>query len=139
VRSGSQLFQLDYSLPVTDVSFSPVAGHFASVNESGMQVWDPESAEEVWRIRHPNCETVHFSPDGKSLLTRCRSKVLLFDAETGEELIDVKAPRFVVSASFGLGGRTLVGTWRDSNAACIWDASTGEEKTRLRFPKRRQA
>ncbi len=88
-------------------------------------------AIKIWRAADGQLErtlsgqiSVSFSPDGKRLAGARDRSVVVWDADTGEELRTLAGPADpVLKVRFAAGGRQVVGfTHRQ---ATIWDADTG--------------
>jgi WD40 repeat protein/serine/threonine protein kinase len=77
-------------------------------------------------LKHDSWVTsAQFSPDGKRILTASYDGTArVWDARTGERLIEVKHDRELSSAEFSFDGKRIVTASRDSTAR-VWDAETG--------------
>ena len=76
--------------------------------------------------------TAAFSPDGKRLVTASRDKTArVWDASTGQELVQLRHDNAVYSAAFSPDGRRIVTASAD-NTARVWKTSSGEPGIVLR-------
>jgi WD40 repeat protein/serine/threonine protein kinase len=94
------------------------------------------AAESRTLVGHPyEVHTARFSPDGKRVLTttgRGDMTARIWDAETGKELLVLKAPRAIQSAVFSPDGKlVLTGAYLDATPR-VWDAATGHEIANLK-------
>jgi WD40 repeat protein len=130
--SGTQLQEMHLNRIFESYAFYPVGYRLAGAGKDGVHVWNLENREEILWIRKPSCSSLRVSPNGKSLLTLVLGDIFMFDAEMGNKLARIDAPDSVGSAAFSSEAGVVVGTC--VHEVCIWDAGTGEEKARLRFP-----
>ena len=96
------------------------AGGEAAGNSDWMNL--QSEGAQVW--------TVHFAPDGRSLLTVGGDDARLWDLESGTQQISFRQHSSVTAANFSPDGKLVVtGSW--DNAAKIWDVASGQAKQRL--------
>jgi WD40 repeat protein len=129
----------------------PLAGagqveeHAVVVGE--VKVWDAETGQEVFTVEAPALagyqhRTVAYSPDGKRLThVSCSdenaksSTMIVWDAQTGQELLTQKTDGQITSVAFSPDGKRLAtgAGWGSVTGALIdravrvWDAETGQE------------
>ena len=119
-----------------DIDFSKDGRTLVSVNsDENVQLWDPHTVEQLKTIKqNRKLKFVQYSPDGR--IFACsedygKATVLLFDANTGELLHDLKMPghaEWVTGFQFSPNGQTLA--VRTCDEIYFWDMNTGElEKT----------
>ena len=119
-----------------DIDFSKDGRTLVSVNsDENIRLWDLHTGEQLKTIiQDRDFEFVLYSPDGR--IFACsedygKATVLLFDANTGELLHDLKMPRhaeWVTGFQFSPNGQTLA--VRTCDEIYFWDVNTGElEKT----------
>jgi RNA polymerase sigma factor (sigma-70 family) len=77
---------------------------------------------------------VVFSPDGKKLATlggnSSARPLVIWDAQTGRQLLELAVPGSVLAAAFGPDGKTVVALAR-SQGALRWDIATGKQISRI--------
>jgi WD40 repeat protein len=94
-------------------------------------VWDGESGQELHSIKRAG-SFVTFSPDGKRLASASGVDdyaVKVWDAQTGKELVDVKAGHagmLVNCVAFSPDGKRLASAGGDRTVR-IWNSETGQE------------
>jgi WD40 repeat protein/tRNA A-37 threonylcarbamoyl transferase component Bud32 len=135
VSSGELIGNLG-TLPglVSNMAFSPDGRRVAaaanySVWTGRVKVWDTQTGQEVFSIRHPDSiYTVAFSPDSKRLAGACLDRtVRVWDAQTGRVLQTLWGhTNRVIAVVFSPDG-TLLASASDDQTARVWDAATGQE------------
>ncbi len=114
VKTGKELATLKGEWGAArSVVFSPNGKLLASGHGNGVvKLWDVASRKESvplrWRGNLADCNSVAFSPDGKSLAAACDTKVRWWDVSTGNELLALEGhTRQVVSVAFSPDGNLL--------------------------------
>ncbi len=118
------------------IDFSKDGRTLVSVNsDENIRLWNPHTGEQLKTIKQDRkLEVVQYSPDGR--IFACsedygEATVLLFDADTGELLHDLKMPghaEWVTGFLFSPDGQTLA--VKTCDEIYFWDVNTGElEKT----------
>lgn len=119
-----------------NIDFSKDAKTLVSVNsDETVRLWNPHTGEQLKTVKQDrDLEKVQYSPDGRIFAcSECygEATVLLFDADTGELLHDLKMPGHADSVTdflFSPDGQTLAVKTQDE--IHFWDVNTGElEKT----------
>jgi WD40 repeat protein len=137
--------------PVQSVAFSPDGKRLASgsgnlasgpaLPEGELQVWDAQTGQQLLGIKghREGVRSVAFSPDGKRIASasggseweankekRRWGEVKVWDAQTRQQLLDLKGHTFIVSSvAFSPDGtRIASGSW--DGTVKVWDAQTGQ-------------
>jgi WD40 repeat protein/serine/threonine protein kinase len=81
-------------------------------------------------MRHADrVETIHFSPDGRQVLSASRDRTAkIWDADSGKTIAVLEHAGHVSSAEYDANGARVV-TASEDGSARIWDAKTGEPRT----------
>ena len=119
-----------------DIDFSKDGRTLVSVNsDENIRLWNLHTGEQLKTIKqNRKIEFVQYSPDGR--IIACsedygEATVLLFDADIGELLHDLKMPghaEWVTGFQFSPNGQTLA--VRTCDEIYFWDVNTGKlEKT----------
>jgi WD40 repeat protein/serine/threonine protein kinase len=114
------------------VALSPNGKRLATAelgpDDFGVTVWDALSSKKLFTLKVDTIVMtgLAFSPDGKRLAFGSgpgngEAKAIVWDAQTGEELITIKGAGG--SVAFGPDGKTLVST---EGGVRVWDAQTGK-------------
>ena len=118
------------------IDFSKDGRTLVSVNsDENVRLWNPHTGEQLKTIKqNRQLGVVQYSPDGRIFAcSECygEATVLLFDADTGELLHDLKMPGhadWVTGFLFSPDGQTL--TVKTQDEIYFWDVNSGElEKT----------
>ncbi len=128
--------------------FSPDGKTFAApAPESDMiQLYHTDTGHPKFLlIGHKRGATsILFSPDGNSIVSNSYGETLLWDAKTGQLIVRIDRPEnYNFSFMFSPNGKILVGfakPWgqeKVDNAIWVWDAKTGQHKTKLEGHKGR--
>ena len=118
------------------IDFSKDGGTLVSVNsDKNVRLWNPHTGEQLQTIKQDReFDAVQYSPGGR--IFACsedygKATVLLFDADTGELLHDLKMSghaEWVTGFRFSPDGQTLA--VKTCDEIYFWDVNTGElEKT----------
>ncbi|NQV25899.1 MAG: SUMF1/EgtB/PvdO family nonheme iron enzyme [Rhodopirellula sp.] len=103
-------------------------------SDDGIRVWNIDSGELVVLLNREfgNIHQVHFSPDGKYLVSASNNGLHLWNVASAQ-LIGTFGGHtdWVTSAAFSNDGRRVVSTGRWDHTARIWDARSGRELTRF--------
>ena len=119
------------------LAFSPDGKHIITGSEQHARIWNAETGDELLSVAHKSMLgsmlCVAFSPDGQRFATGVEDGLVkVWDAETAEELCNLKGHvQPVVSLAFSPDGRRLAtGSW--DNTARLWDAESGAEVLTLK-------
>jgi hypothetical protein len=140
--SGGELLTVKHNNFVRGVAFSPDSTRFATVStDRTSRVWDAATGKELLTVRHTKITSIKyslaanlwvygvtFSPDGTrfSVWSSGNNAARVWDATTGEELLDVRHNRPVTGVAFSPDG-TRIATASVDKTARVWDAATGQE------------
>ena len=142
VESGRELkhFQITSGY-VAAVAFSPGKKQFLTVSARQMgllilsdrvRLWDCATGLEIISIGE-RADDIHFSPDGKRILT-VGETVGLWDSTTGRKLLEfpkfdnlVRGPASYMAVNFSRDSQRLAEIIRGGDQAKVWDALTGKE------------
>jgi RNA polymerase sigma factor (sigma-70 family) len=112
------------------VAMSPDGKMVASAGDKSAAIWDTRADRPTLALVGQKGEvtTVHFSPDGKVLLTTSSdASVQLWDVATGKELRRlVGGKEGVGAAAFSPDGR-LIAVGDDGGRVRLWEMTTGKE------------
>lgn len=116
--------------------------HVKKENEpirGSVKLWDVDQRKVLATLRDSagDCdygvEGVAFSPDGKTLASRCRGEVKLWDVATRKEKALLKGdPKLRGFLAFSPDGKTIASASDDGKTAILWDLSTVKEKASLK-------
>ncbi len=140
---GSHAFQLEGTLGVASLSFSPDGRRLVTAAVSWMipgrpdnaaRTWDAETGRPLIAFEHPGNPNVYdaqFSPDGRFVVTAADDhKARIWDSRTGSLVRElVGHTSGVRSAAFGPTGKRVV-TCSESlsdSTVRVWDAESGRE------------
>ena len=103
------------------------------IDDETVRTWNPETGEEVRRIKPGHVTDIAVFPDGRRALVSSWWTIGVWDLETGQQLRRISG----VANEFGAtvtvspdGRRALFGLLHD-NAVRLWDLETGEPVERL--------
>jgi WD40 repeat protein/transcriptional regulator with XRE-family HTH domain len=100
----------------------------ANPDENATKMWDGISRKELLTFSGQGVPTFRptFSPDGKMMAGNSGTIILVWDTETGEELVRLAGHTDQIqSVAFSRDGTRLASGGRD-NSVIIWDLSTGK-------------
>ncbi len=113
---------------VNSVSYAPDGSRIVSGGHKGtVLVWDARNGNQLLCLSQ-NRDTIRqvtFSPDGTRVVCGSDSGVCIWDARSGQGLLDI-THLAVISVSFSPDGSRIVGGLYDSRAI-VWDAQSGQE------------
>jgi WD40 repeat protein len=100
----------------------------AAAKGSPLKIWSVETGEEMCEVGEAgkSHSTVKFSPDDQVLATVIRSKLHLWDAETGKMLAAPPIGRRPSWSVFSPDSRLLLG-FKEREVIALWDSRSGEE------------
>jgi WD40 repeat protein len=113
---------------VKAVAYAPDGQWIASAGEDQMvRVWNVATGQERWRFNIGGADeyAVTFAPTGDRLAVGTNNALLLFDAATGERLVQVAQGAALVKLAFFPDGRKLVSAGYDQMVK-VWDARAGK-------------
>jgi WD40 repeat protein len=94
------------------------------------RLWDVENRDKRLQRALPHdagVSSASFSPDGRRMLTVSGAVARLWNAETGEPLVDLVHQKNVNAASFAPDGKLVVSA-ADDGTARVWEVETGAER-----------
>jgi WD40 repeat protein len=95
------------------------------------RVWDAATGKPLSCLNHDQpVYKLHFSPDGKLLLTQAGSVARLWEARTGRLLFTWSHADTVMSSAFSPDGK-LAATASDDKTIGVWDVATGTRRLTL--------
>jgi eukaryotic-like serine/threonine-protein kinase len=112
---------------VGGLAYSPDGQRIAAGINQLLNVWDAESGKAVlsFRAHQYIIKSLGYSPDGKRIATTSyESKIKLWDAETGKELLGIPNDGGATIA-FSPDGKRIAGG--SDQLVKVWDALTGNE------------
>lgn len=127
-------------------SFSPDERRFI-VKHNDVKICDAATGKTICTLRSTGGSDYLFSPDGKKVISasvryltkenRNEGQVLVWNADTGEELLNISDVGNVKLASFSLDGTRIVTTTQDNDVSKtrVWDATTGKELANQTTPQ----
>jgi DNA-binding beta-propeller fold protein YncE len=99
---------------------------------STVRLWEVRTGHLVRSFVHSNVYGMAFAPDGKTIATAGRDKVVrLWNIATGQEILSIVGHADAVrDVDFSPDGKTVATASADGTAR-LWDASTGQEVRRF--------
>jgi WD40 repeat protein len=126
--TGELLLELKLDFPggVSAFAFSPDGTRLVTAGTGkGAQVWDARNGREILNLEGRGLSSVAFSPDGTRLAAAGDRTGGVWDARTGQLLVELHGHiGFVHDGTFSPDGTRLATALRDG-ALRIWDARTG--------------
>ena len=132
VKTGCciQIFNSKWKTSISSVCFSPDGNKVLSgVSDGTIKLWDVKTGSCILTFNNMFTTTsvsfVCFSPDGNKALSLHRSKMTIWDVNTGEIIRDFKADSFCLSPD---GNKILCITVRThprENSIKLWDIDSG--------------
>jgi WD40 repeat protein len=122
-----------HTAPVYGIAFHPRDGRlFSAASDGTIKVWNPIQASEAFIFdgqRQPKpVFQVIFSPNGRLLASSGMGTTIVWDAQTGLQLVSLEEPE--IPAGFTPDSRFLVGASRESGLG-LWDLETGLQARRI--------
>ncbi|MYA98111.1 WD40 repeat domain-containing protein, partial [Candidatus Poribacteria bacterium] len=118
---------------IGEVRYSPDGTRFAVASSTGLRIYDAHSGEELDHLTTEMTETVDFSPDGQTLVSKGLNSdgIHLWDVVTGTHLKTLVGGGYSVNVKFSPDGQMLVNIRYDlalgrASALFLWDIATGE-------------
>ena len=143
ILNGHTAVDFGYTAAVLSVAFSPDGkkiaaseGIYAPNHHRFIRMWDVATQTEINTLerlgdRLSGFQNVSFSPDGKTILSRCRQRgICLRDAATYTEIRRLEIPyHWFRVAVLSPDGHTLamVGIYDDNGIVRLWDVDTDTE------------
>jgi len=134
MRSGAPATPpLRHDRRVTSVALSRDGTRVVTGGEDATaRVWSTQSGQQLAVLNHIGpVERVAFSPDGRRVLTVCKSRsqpVSVWDAQTGRALVRMPHEGEVSWAAFSPTEETFLTTTREGTTR-VWDTHTGMPRT----------
>ena len=132
VQTGRDIQTLTgHTWKVTSATFSPDGKKIISASDDGsVLIWDAMNGKKVDTIEknsYNDYRSATFSSDGTRFVLASSSRVIMYNAQTGERIKTLKGhTNEVNSANFSPDGKRIVSASSDETVR-IWDAETGEE------------
>jgi WD40 repeat protein len=123
---------------VDDITFSPDGSQVAALlGDDIVHVWTVADGKEVHKLTHDNASSVAFSPDGTILASGSWQHIILWNADTGEQLADLPADVHEPwDLLFSPDGATLAAWGGINGQTTLWDVESGELLHTLIGPQR---
>jgi WD40 repeat protein len=136
--TGEELWQVEVpeAVQFSDAAFS-IDGQtvFVCIEAGQVIALDVETGQEVHRYGNPEAIFVFLSlsPDGQKLLTsEADGGLVLWNIQTGEEILTLQGHRRVANSVFSADGRFVISGSQDRTLR-IWDVTSGQELRSLEF------
>jgi WD40 repeat protein/serine/threonine protein kinase len=124
-------------LGVRSLAFSPDGKRLAAANEgprNPVKVRDAQTGQELLSI--PGFRSVAFSPDGKRLASGGLKGTMVWDAQTGKEILPLKGSGICSSVAFSPDGKRIASGSASPGVhgadVNVWDAQTGQQLLSLK-------
>jgi len=119
---------LDHHVDVQAIAFRPGGKDLAvETSDDGVHIWNTSKASNgaQERLHLRDATRVDYDADGRRMLTYDGGQVAhIRDAQTGTDILSVKDPSGVITASFSDDGR-FIATGSDDKRGRVWDSTTG--------------
>ena len=136
-QTGNESLCIDHAVAVTDLEFGPDGNVLATASEDKtVRIWNSQTGTEMHRFDHPSAiERVAFSPTGMQLATVTVKDPVVRVWSVGDGLLQhqLTHDEFAMDVVFDPSGQSIATGGRDE-AARLWDAKTGKERTRMKVP-----
>ena len=140
--TGQELLTLgDHEFPVWLVAIGPDGKQLVSggAYNDTIAVWDTATRKQLTTLQGhkggPGVPVAAFSPDGQRIVLGSLATVKVFDAVTGQELLNLRGHRpSVRRVAFSPDGKRIV-SHESRGTMKVWDANTGEEMLAVHGPR----
>lgn len=146
-------YDSDYIVRITDAStkreHKALKGHKSNINsivfsddsnylittsdDNTIRLWETKKKDPPQKIKSGSCNSAAtFNPDGKRIIAASNENIIIYDTETGKQLMTLTGhKRCVKSASFSPDGKRIVSA-APSDVIIVWNAETGKELLRIK-------
>jgi WD40 repeat protein len=128
IASGSQRVLTNHRSKVNSVSCSPDGSRFASASSDGtVAIWETATAQ-MRKVIGPldnEVRDIAFNSSGQKLAGGVGDRIIIWDADTGEEVATIPTETVIFSLAFSPSGAQVATTSFDD--ATIWDINTATQ------------
>jgi WD40 repeat protein len=122
--------------PESAMAFSSDSKRFATIHAGGhLRIWELTTKKRICESQlvagafSLYVRSIQFTPDNERVVTAGDSVVRVWNAKTGAQITDARAPQMSASRVVGSGdGRSAAGIY--GSTLCVWDLETRKERFR---------